>query len=97
MTKEVTSFYKEIFVRLEEEHNIDFSDSDGLYCLHYVFVSRINEDLQRYIRVWNNHKLNTEHNKTPNQLLFTNLHVSAALIVDEDEYGVEDDDGWKHN
>jgi hypothetical protein len=90
MTKEVTGFYKNIFLRLEEEHKIDFNDSDALYCLHFLFLTRINEDLQRYIRVWNNHKLSTERNRTPNQLLLMNQHVNAAIAVNEDEFGVEE-------
>lgn len=90
MTKEVTTFYKNIFLRLQNTHLIDFSHEDALYCLHYVFLNRINEDLQRYMRVWNNHKLSTEHNSTPNKLLLVNSHVSAAVSVDEETYGVED-------
>jgi hypothetical protein len=90
MTKEVTSFYKQIFIRLEERHRINFCDEDAIYCLHYLFLTRINQDLQRYIRVWNNHKLSTEHNRSPNELLLVNQHVSAALVVNEDDFGVEE-------
>lgn len=90
MTKEVTSFYKKIFIRPENNHFIDISEEESLFCLHYVFVNRINEDLQRYMRIWNNHKLSTEHNSTPNILLLVNNNVSDAIHVDEETYGVED-------
>ena len=48
--------------------------------MHYLFLARINADLERFILAWNNHKLSsTEHSRTPNQLLF--LHQGDSNSV----------------
>ena len=45
-----------------------------LYCLHYVFLPRINRNLAEFKESWNNHALSSEGNKTPYQLFFEGLH-----------------------
>lgn len=39
--------------------------------------------------IWNNHKLSTESNWTPNRLLVVNQNVSAAMSVDEARFGID--------
>jgi hypothetical protein len=99
MTKEVTSFYRDLFFSLEEilqhQHNTSFSQPLPLYCLHFMFLPRINADLQRYLVRWNLHKLRTESNKCPARLLHENAIRSAAEQVDENygsEFGEGDDE-----
>jgi hypothetical protein len=40
-----------------------------MFVLHYLFMDRINESLIDFRNAWNNHKIRTENNKTPIQLL----------------------------
>jgi len=47
--------------------------------------------LERFRAAWNKHKLRTEHNQTPNQLLllFDEKSGSIPQNVDEEQYGIE--------
>ena len=60
-------FY-EIFYQLEDKGSLNPLNEVDLFCLHYVFLPRINKTLQEFIECWNNHNLSSEHNLTPNQL-----------------------------
>jgi hypothetical protein len=53
----------------------------------------INESLQQFKEGWNNHKIRTEHNRSPNQLLFVYSSVDEAIeipIVDEEDIHEDD-------
>ncbi len=60
--------YHDCFRKLEEEECLDPLNEVDMYCLHYVFMPRVNRTLQSFVDSWNNHSLSTEHNLTPNQL-----------------------------
>ena len=98
ITKEVTGFYRDLFFQMEKTYNIDYEDERTKFVVHYMFMGRINEELSRFIEVWNNHKLSTEKNKSPNQLLFENMDLSAALDMNiendniDEEYVLSDDE-----
>ena len=61
-------FFYEVFYKLESENQLDPLNETDLFCLHFVFLPRINKTLTEFIDTWNNHPLSTEHNSTPNQL-----------------------------
>jgi hypothetical protein len=65
--KEVTQLYYRLFYYLESL-GLDIEDAAHLFCLHYVFVPRINRDLQAFIVRWNNHPISTEHSRSPKQI-----------------------------
>lgn len=67
----VTSLFYDVFRRLESEHKMDPLNDTDLYCLHYVFLPRINATLASFCDTWNNHPLSTMRNLTPNQLFIT--------------------------
>jgi hypothetical protein len=60
-----------------------------------MFMPRIQEDLNNFKAYWNNHPLETEHNRTPHQLILLN---AAAINYDEPidliHYGHEDDNDY---
>ncbi len=93
MSKEVIQFYRNLFFGisdvLERQYNASFGEMLPIFCLHYMFRSRIDADLERYIEAWNMHKIRTEKNKSPYRLLHEYNYVSAAIEVD-DFYGAED-------
>ena len=64
----VTSLFCDSFYRLESEDKLDPLNETDLFCLHYVFLPRINRTLSEFIDTWNNHPLSTARNLTPNQL-----------------------------
>ena len=53
-----------------------------IYTLQYLFLPRINADLQQFVNMWNNHKLSTESNRTPLQLL---LYYKADTVAEPDD------------
>lgn len=68
----VVSIYADIFRKLEEELLDPLNEVD-LYCLHYIYISRINKCLFEFKESWNNHGLSSEGNMTPLQLFFEGL------------------------
>ena len=64
----VTNVFYHIFHMLEEEGLLDLSNATHFFCLHYVFLPRLEENLNVFREGWDNHPLRTEQNLTPNQL-----------------------------
>ena len=51
-----------------------------IFCLHYVFIPRINEHLKAWKEAWDKHPLRSEHNFTPEQLWTAGLqHVAGCM------------------
>ena len=46
-----------------------------MYCLHYVFLPRINKCMADFQESWNHHSLSTEGNRSPYQLFVEVLSV----------------------
>jgi hypothetical protein len=67
-----------------------------LFCLHYVYLPRINAALAIFAEEWNNHSLRTEQNATPKQLFYGGMieHGIQSSSTEGDinintEYGVD--------
>ena len=60
------------------------------FCLHYIFLPRINRALQEYSEAYNHHHVRTEHNWSPYQLWY---HSSIAAHnddpIDLNDYGLD--------
>ena len=52
-----------------------------MYCLHHVFLPRINLVLKSFVESWNNHPVSTERNNTPNQLFIEGALQQASSGV----------------
>jgi len=89
--KKVLNYYISLFSFFTEQYNLQYDDIKIIFCIHYLFIPRINKDLERFRAAWNKHKLRTEHNQTPNQLLllFDEKSGSIPQNVDEEQYGIE--------
>lgn len=64
----VTCIYYDVLHNLEEEGLLDISNVAHLFCCHYVFLPRLEDDLNTFCSGWDNHPLQTENNMSPNQL-----------------------------
>ena len=57
-----------------------------MLCLHCVFESRINHAINEFAVAWNNHRLSTERNRSPNQLFMMGMlalsspHESTPML-----------------
>ena len=84
--KDVTHVFYNLFYYLEQQGELDPSDQIDLFCLHYVFLPRINRCLKEFVDQWNNHGLRTEGNKSPVQLF-----VGKSMeLSDSNHTGIQD-------
>lgn len=60
--------YYDVLHNLEEEGLLDISNAAHLFCCHYVFLPRLEDDFNTFCSGWDNHPLRTENNMSPNQL-----------------------------
>ena len=81
----VTIFYADMF-RLLEKDGLDISNTWHLFALQYLFLPRIQDELNQFQEIWNNHKITGEKNKTPLQLMALRDHL-FPFVDDVDEYG----------
>lgn len=79
-------FY-ELFHRLELSGFLNPSNDMELFCLHYVYIPRINRHLCDWVNAWDRHPLSTEAGRTPVQLWIGGLVSSGqmATLQQEDE------------
>lgn len=64
----VSRLYYDLLHTLEEDGLLDPANSTHLFSAQYVFLPRIQMDLDAFIEGWNSHSMRTESNRTPNQL-----------------------------
>ena len=68
-----TVLYYNLFYLMEEEGVLDPDNFIHLFCLHYVFLKRINCSLREFSNAWNRHPMESEHGLSPEQLWITGL------------------------
>jgi len=83
----VCCHYYELFYAFEEEEILNSLNETDLYCLHYVFLPRINKHLDDFVESWNHHSLSTEHNQTPYQLMSLGLESSQRRVTPDVRVG----------
>ena len=67
-----TIFYN-LFYFMEDTGILDTDNENDMFCLHFVFTPLMNRALNTFKCSWNNHKLSTEGNLTPQQLYLTGM------------------------
>ena len=55
-------------MEMEDEYLLNIEDDIHLFCLHYIYLTRINRALEQFTEAWNNHPLSSCHNMSPIQL-----------------------------
>lgn len=74
----VLDIYYRLFYYLESKDLLDPNSDVHLYCLHYVFIPRINAHLQHWKNAWIKHPLQSENNLSPEQLWVAGLQRIAS-------------------
>uniref|UniRef100_A0A8C6K7J7 Integrase catalytic domain-containing protein n=1 Tax=Nothobranchius furzeri TaxID=105023 RepID=A0A8C6K7J7_NOTFU len=64
--------YAPKFYALESLGCLNLENPTDLFCLHYVYLPRINRTLEEFKAAYNNHSISSEGNKTPVQLFSLN-------------------------
>ena len=93
------SLFYDAFYALEDLGLLDPYDDVDTFCLHYVYIPRIQHNLNCFCEAYSHHKLSTENNMTPYQLWITGMARlnadSASLegIVEnetvDNDYGID--------
>ena len=84
--QEVLGLYYDLFSYMESVGILDPNNNVHLFCLHYVFIPRINRQLLYWKNSWIKHPMRSEHNLTPQQLWTTGLQRianSESIIANE--------------
>lgn len=68
-----TILFYNLFYFMENDNILNVNNELHIFCLHYIYIKRINHALQMFMDAWNNHPLSTEHNLTPVQLWISGL------------------------
>ena len=66
----VVTTYRDIFYYLESSEVLDPLNDVDIFCLHIVYIPRINLSLEEFTRQHNNHGLRTEHHRSSLQLFY---------------------------
>lgn len=69
-----TVLYYNLFYHMEQEGLLDPDNEVHLFCVHYIFIPRINNSLHEFTVAWNSHPLSTACNATPQQLWISGCH-----------------------
>ena len=85
------------FYAMEETGILDVENPVHLFCLHLVFTEKINNSLQEFKEMFNNHRISTEKKWIPNQIRITGManeqnpltRNHAEDVVAEDNYRVD--------
>ena len=79
--EKVEHYYLDLFSFLQTEIGVNFDLSDHVYIIHYLFLPKIDDELQIFQISWNKHKLSTEHNQTPEQLFYNSLQLMMKFFL----------------
>ena len=66
--------YYSLFYHMEEINILDVDFDIHLFCLHYVYLPRINSSLNLFREAWNNHPLSSSSHLSPSQLWMSGVH-----------------------
>lgn len=73
MCRSVSSSFSTTFADIESEGVLDPLNDVDMFCLHYIYLPRINRSLQGFKESWNRHSMSTEGNMSPYQMFFEGL------------------------
>ena len=65
-------FYN-IFYHLEGLDILDVGNEVHIFCLHYIYLPKINHSLRMFQQAWNNHPMQSESGLSPEQLWLQGL------------------------
>ena len=92
----VVNQYHNLFYYMENSNVLDPLCDAHLFCLHYIFIPRINRALLEFQHQYNNHRLRTENHLTPMQL-FHVPNLCGTVTFDDPTvvspgYGIDEDE-----
>ena len=80
----VVKVFTKVFKKLEAEELLDPLNDVDLFCLHYIFMPKINKAISKFQTSWNRHSLSTEGNMSPYELFHEGANNYVANHFDID-------------
>ncbi|XP_054631907.1 uncharacterized protein LOC129181161 [Dunckerocampus dactyliophorus] len=68
LNRVVSFHFSNLFTFMENEGILDSTDELHLFCLHYIYLPRVQRAAAEFRNQWNNHGLSTQGGQTPLQL-----------------------------
>ena len=83
--------YKETFKFLEENTLLDSLNEVHLFCLHFVYLPRINASLEEFRNQWNYHGIRTCNHQTPREMWQSNMItvLDESPLININSYGID--------
>lgn len=72
-----------MYREMEQSHELDPDSEIDMFCLHYVFMPMLKEEMKQFSLSWNRHGLRTESNLTPLQLFIGGSIISQQPLPNE--------------
>ena len=72
LNEQVLSVFRREFYRLEADGVLDMNNDLDIFCLHFIYLPKINKVLQDFVAAHNSHRISTENNRTAEQLFWCN-------------------------
>ena len=66
-------FFYQFFYQMEDMGILNVENEIHIFCLHYIFIHRINRALSHFLEAWNCHPLSSMGNLSPIQLWIAGL------------------------
>jgi len=83
--KECHRFFYTLFFLMEDRVGLDIDNEVHMFCLHYVFLPRINRRLSNFVDSWNLHPIRTAKSRmSPRQIWLQHAVLHGELKVDVD-------------
>jgi hypothetical protein len=86
------SMFRSIFHYLRTNDHFDPDSDADKFCLIFVYLPLLRRSLSQFVRVWNNHKIRTEHHRTPLQLYADGDREDSAEQLSElelEQFGID--------
>nr|XP_018913530.1 PREDICTED: uncharacterized protein LOC109041600 [Bemisia tabaci] len=74
--------FKQIFKYLESIELLDEHSEFDLFCLSYVFLPRIQNEMNNFAQIWNNHSMSTMQGRTPLQTWTLNMMNQSHHVLE---------------
>jgi hypothetical protein len=106
VTKDLGLKWTELFTQLEVNFGLDVANMHHIWLLHHLYLAQLNEELAKWMKVWNVHKLSLQGRrcKSPQQLYFQGMLENGTrgldYVVDQNQDVLEDPESyavdWEH-
>lgn len=75
LNEQVLSTFRQHFYDLESQGALDVNNDTDIFCLHCVYLPRINKAIDEFVAAHNSYRISTENNRTPEQLFWRNIRL----------------------